>query len=69
VSCCNISGLRRFASLKKHASILPEGSIEEYTEIAIGCQDYFRNFIEELMAALNCCNSFALSIYHVTLLI
>jgi hypothetical protein len=32
--------------LERRASILLEGSGEEYTEIAIGCQDYFRLFQE-----------------------
>ena len=54
-------------SLKRRASILLEGSGEEYTEIAIGCQDYFRNIIEEIIAITDdgaCCT---LTIYDITL--
>ena len=29
---------------------LLEGSAYEYTEIAIGCQDYFRNITKEIIA-------------------
>ena len=54
-------------SLKRRASILSEGNGEEYTEIAIGCQDYFRNIIEEIIAIPDdgvCCT---LTIYDKTL--
>jgi hypothetical protein len=47
--------------------MLLEGSGEEYTEIAIGCQDYFRNIIEQIIAIPDdgaCCT---LIIYDITL--
>ena len=50
MSCCNISGLRRSAALEKHASILLEGSVKEYTETAIECQDDFKNITKEIIA-------------------
>ena len=49
------------AALKKHASILMEGSVHEYTEIAIGCQDYFRNITKEIIAMPDDGTSYALT--------
>ena len=49
-SFCNISDLRGSAALEKHASVLLEGSADEYTEIALECQGYFRNITKEITA-------------------
>jgi hypothetical protein len=44
-----------------------EGSAYEYTEIAIGCQDYFRNITKEIIAMPDDGILQALTIYYITL--
>ncbi len=69
IACLLLQYLRitKICAPKKNASILVEGSGKEYTEIAIECQDYFRNFIEETTAVLAYEAIRALTIYYITL--
>ena len=69
IACLSVQyvGITNFLFLKRRASILLEGNGEEYTEIAIRCQDYFRNFIEEIIAVLDYGMVPALTICHIIL--